>query len=100
MADVDFARTWDEVDPLLWGGDGTALLAMEWRRLNGDDYRGCQVAVERYRRQIISWRVSEAYQWPQASTSDARGYRAQHPGCSFEAVIAHVAAVERGPGDV
>lgn len=99
MADVDLDRTWQDVDPFLWRGDGTALFAIEWRRLNGDDYGGCQVAVEFYRRQITTWRLSEYYDRPQASYTEARIYRAQNPGCSFRDVIAHVAAVNRGLGD-
>lgn len=106
MADVDMARRWDHVDPVLKQGDGSALFAIEFRRLNPPaglqetvaEFFARIDAVEAYGRSVSTFRDDGTGQLVE-NRDDARRYRFGHPGCPFGEVVEHVAAINRGQGD-
>lgn len=102
---VDLNRRWDDVDPLLWGGDGSALFVMEFRRLNppaGAEETVAELwaridAVGAYQRSISTWRDDGTGRLAE-NRDAARRYRYQHRGCSFAEVIEHVAELNEAAG--
>lgn len=102
---VDLQRRWDDVDPLLWGGDGSALFVMEFRRLNPSagaketvaEFWARIDAVEAYGRSISTFRDDGTGHLAE-NRDEARRYRYAHPGCSFAELIEHIAEVNRAEG--
>lgn len=113
MVEVDMIRRWDEVDPILWGGDGSALFAIEFRRLNPPagveetiaEYWQRIDAVSAYQSSVSTWREEGGRGFDGdivtivANRDDARFYRMEHPGCAFVDVVAYIAELNRRDGD-
>lgn len=106
MAEVDMLRRWDDVDPILLQGDGSALFAIQWNRLNpmppgGDPFshQWARVdAVAAYKRSVSTWRDDGTGEIVE-NRDAARKYRFEHPGCSFAEVQEHVAVLNLRDGD-
>lgn len=97
----DMDRRWNNVDPILLAGDGTALFAIECRKLNdipagATDLRLID-AVDVYRRSVTTY-VQTAY-GAEATTRHAAHYRRAWRGCSFSDVVRYVAGVNGGDAD-
>lgn len=106
MVDVDMTRRWDDVDAILHQGDGSALFAIQFRKANPPagfvetiaEYWQRIDAVQRYKRSVSMWRDDGTGRLS-ANRDAAREYRFWHPGCSFAAVVEHVAKLNEAAGD-
>jgi hypothetical protein len=106
MADVDMIRRCDDADPILKQGDGTALFVVQFRKLNPpagsvetfEEFWARIDAVTAYRLAVSTFRDDGTGHLAE-NRDDARRYRFEHPGCAFQDVIDHVAAINRVQGD-
>ncbi len=106
MAGVDMRCRWDHVDPILWGGDGSALFVLEYRRRNPPAAAEETVpefwqridAVRAYLKSVSTWR-EDGTGFMRAFREEARLCRRDNPGCAFADVVQHVADLNRTEGD-